>query len=149
MSKLTFYFEDIKPIKLQRKPLKNTVAFLIKKENFIQGDISIIFCSDEYLLKINEQYLGHNYYTDIVTFDYVENSVISGDLFISLDRVRDNAKELNIAFKEELNRVIIHGVLHLTGYKDKTEAEKKVMREKENFYLRIAGFKEEENGTKI
>lgn len=149
MSKLAFYFEDIKPLKLQRKTLINTIVFLIANENFVQGDISIIFCSDEYLLKINEQYLGHNYYTDIVTFDYVENSVISGDLFISIDRVRDNAKELNIAFKEELNRVIIHGVLHLTGYKDKTEAEKTVMREKENFYLRIAGFKEVEDDTKI
>lgn len=149
MSKLAFYFEEIKPIKLQRKSLKNTIELLIKNENFLPGDISVIFCSDDYLLKINEQYLSHDYYTDIVTFDYVENSVISGDLFISVDRVKDNATQVGVSFENELSRVIIHGVLHLAGYKDKTDAEKKAMREKEDFYLEKAGFKKKKDDSKI
>jgi probable rRNA maturation factor len=92
------------------------------------------------LLKINEQYLNHNYYTDIVTFDYVENSVISGDLFISVDRVEENASQLGVSFDEELYRVIFHGILHLCGYNDKTIAEKEMMREKEDFYLEKSWF---------
>ena len=111
---------------------------LIQNEGKTFGDISVIFCSDEYLLKINEQYLDHNYYTDIVTFDYVENAVISGDLFISVDRVAENAEKYGNPFIEELHRVIIHGVLHLVGYNDKTVKEQSLMREKEDFYLKNA-----------
>lgn len=144
MSKALFFFETIKPFGFPKKPVQELILFLINNEKKIPGNISVIFCSDAYLLNINEQYLGHDYYTDIVTFDYVENSVISGDLFISIDRINDNAKQLGVSFDEELLRVIIHGVLHLTGYKDKTIAEKKIMREKENFYLVKAGFKIEE-----
>lgn len=143
MSKLSFFFEEINPVKLQKKVLQNTIKFLILTENKLPGEVSVIFCSDDYLLKINEQYLNHNYYTDIVTFDYVENSVISGDLFISVDRVKENASQLDVTFDEELFRVILHGMLHLCGYKDKTNAEKEVMREKEDFYLDKAGFNKE------
>lgn len=140
MSKLSCFFEETKPVKLHKKELQNTIDFLIKNEHKRPGEVSVIFCSDDYLLKINEQYLNHNYYTDIVTFDYVENSVISGDLFISVDRVDENASQLGVTFNEELYRVIFHGILHLCGYKDKTNAEKEVMREKEDFYLEKVGF---------
>lgn len=143
MSSLSFFFEEVKPVKLQKKVVQPNIEFLIENENKYPGDVSVIFCSDDYLLKINEQYLNHDYYTDIVTFDYVENSVISGDLFISVDRVEENASQLGVSFDEELCRVIFHGILHLCGYKDKTVAEKKLMREKEDFYLEKAGFKKE------
>jgi rRNA maturation RNase YbeY len=143
VSKLAFFFEDIKPVKLQKNIVQNTVYFLVENEHKHPGDVSVIFCSDEYLLKINEQYLNHNYYTDIVTFDYVENSVISGDLFISVERVDENASQLGVSFNEELYRVIFHGILHLCGFNDKTSAEKEMMREKEDFYLEKAGFRKE------
>jgi len=135
VSKLSLFYEEIKPLKLNRQNLQKLIRSLIQNEKKTFGDISVIFCSDEYLLKINEQYLGHNFYTDVVTFDYVENSVISGDLFISVDRVAENAEEYDNPFIEELYRVIIHGVLHLLGYKDKTEEEQALMRSKEDFYL--------------
>jgi rRNA maturation RNase YbeY len=101
----------------------------------IAGDISIVFCSDDYLKVINLKYLNHDYYTDVITFDYSENNRISGDLFISIDRVNENAGLNNINFIQELYRVIIHGVLHLCGYNDKTVKEKKEIREKEDFFL--------------
>ncbi|SHF79882.1 rRNA maturation RNase YbeY [Mariniphaga anaerophila] len=140
MSKIEFYFEEIEPLKLNRKLIQQAVDFLVENEGKLPGEVSVIFCSDDYLLKINEQYLHHDYYTDIVTFDYVENSVISGDLFISVDRVEDNAGQLGVDFDKELSRVVLHGVLHLVGYKDKTDEEKVVMRGKEDFYLVKAGF---------
>lgn len=101
------------------------------------GDIAIIFCSDNYILDINVKYLQHDYFTDIITFDYCEGSVLSGDLFISIDSVRENATLYGAEFKDELNRVIVHGVLHLIGYDDHTEEEQKIMREKENYYLEL------------
>lgn len=101
------------------------------------GDISIIFCSDNYILDVNMKYLQHDYFTDIITFDYCEDDKLSGDLFISVDTVKDNASFYNTEFEEELNRVIIHGLLHLIGYDDHTEEDKKVMREKENYYLSL------------
>lgn len=143
MSAFKIFFEDTESFNVDKNELQKLVFFVIKSERKITGEISVIFCSDEYLLKINEQYLGHDYYTDIVTFDYVENSVISGDLFVSVDRVLENAGGLKLKFEEELHRVIFHGILHLCGYKDKINAEKKAMREKEDFYLEKAGFKKE------
>ena len=101
------------------------------------GDVSIIFCSDNYLLDVNIKYLGHDYYTDIITFDYCEGSVLSGDLFISVDSVRENASFYGVSFDEEMNRVIVHGLLHLIGYDDHTEADVAVMRSKENYYLSL------------
>ena len=112
-----------------------TVDSLIVSEKFKSGEIMIIFCSDDYLLDKNRDYLNHDYYTDIITFDYSENDVVSGDLFISIDRVKDNAITYGISFDNELKRVVYHGILHLCGYKDKTEKDKKEMREKENYYL--------------
>lgn len=108
-----------------------------KKEFRRLGDISIIFCSDNYILDINQKYLQHNYFTDIITFDYCEKDVLSGDLFISVDSVRENADFFGVAFENELNRVIVHGILHLIGFDDNTEEEKQIMRNKENYYLEI------------
>lgn len=105
-------------------------------EGFVCGDISVIFCSDNYLLDKNIQYLGKDYLTDIITFNYNQLKRISGDLFISIDRVRENATINQVSFDEELIRVVIHGVLHLVGYNDSNEKERILIREKENFYLK-------------
>jgi probable rRNA maturation factor len=113
----------------------SSLESLIGSENFESGEITIIFCTDDYLLEINKTYLNHDFYTDIITFDYSENDLVSGDLFISIDRVNDNAESFSVSFDNELKRVIYHGVLHLCGYKDKTEKDEKEMREKENFYM--------------
>ena len=101
------------------------------------GDINVIFCSDNYILDVNMKYLQHDYFTDIITFDYCEGKILSGDLFISVDSVRENSIEFGTDFEEELHRVIVHGVLHLIGYDDHTEEDKKVMRQKENYYLQM------------
>ena len=101
------------------------------------GDINVIFCADNYILDVNMKYLQHDYFTDIITFDYCEGKVLSGDLFISVDSVRENSIEFGTDFEEELHRVIVHGVLHLIGYDDHTEEDKKVMRQKENYYLQM------------
>ena len=101
------------------------------------GDINIIFCSDNYILDVNMKYLQHDYFTDIITFDYCEKKVLSGDLFISVDSVRENSIFYGTGFEDELNRVIVHGLLHLIGYDDHSEEDIKVMREKENYYLEM------------
>ena len=101
------------------------------------GDINVIFCSDNYILDVNMKYLQHDYFTDIITFDYCEGKVLSGDLFISVDSVRENSIEFGTDFEEELHRVIVHGVLNLIGYDDHTEEDKKLMRQKENYYLQM------------
>jgi rRNA maturation RNase YbeY len=142
VSKIEIFYEDIPSLSLQKKIIKKLVKSLIINEKYELGEISFIFCSDNYLLEVNKQYLNHDYYTDIITFDYVENNIISGDLFISVDRVKENADIFKTEFKTELFRVIFHGVLHLTGYNDKTEDERKIMREKENYYLGEVDFRE-------
>ena len=101
------------------------------------GEISYIFCSDEQLLEINKEFLNHDYYTDIITFDYCEGDRLSGDLFISVDSVRENSIEYGTEFSEELNRVIVHGLLHLIGYDDHSDEDIAVMRSKENYYLSL------------
>ncbi len=108
---------------------------VIKSEEKVCGDVAIVFCADDYLLEMNRQFLDHDYYTDIITFDYCEENIVSGDLFISIDRVKDNAQVLGEPYESELKRVCVHGVLHLCGYKDKTLKDEKKMRELENFYL--------------
>lgn len=105
---------------------------VISSENKTLGELNYIFCTDEYLLDVNIKYLNHDYYTDIISFDYSEGNIISGDMFISIDRIVDNAKDLNVSFEEELKRVMIHGVLHYCGYKDKSESDELIMRQKEN-----------------
>jgi rRNA maturation RNase YbeY len=105
---------------------------VITSENKKEGEINYIFCDDEYLHKINLEYLNHDTLTDIISFDYTMGNEISGDIFVSVERVKDNAKDFNVVFDEELKRVLVHGVLHYCGYKDKGEAEELLMRSKED-----------------
>lgn len=111
--------------------IKETALFYNKKT----GDIAYIFCDDEKILEVNKQYLQHDYYTDIITFDYSENSIISGDIFISLDTVKSNAEEFGVDYEHELLRIIIHGILHLCGQDDKTPELRIEMTDKENLAL--------------
>lgn len=131
LQKIFFHSEELDFTLPNEDKTSKWVSSIIQHHSKITGDITYIFCSDDYLLKINKEYLNHDYYTDIITFDYSEKGIISGDLFISIDRVKDNAEQLNQTFESELNRVIIHGILHLIGFKDKTEEEAQLMRQKE------------------
>lgn len=108
------------------------ISNVIRSEGKKEGEINYIFCDDEYLLQINKEHLQHDYYTDIISFDYTIGNEISGDMFISIDRVQDNAVEFNVIFDDELKRVLVHGVLHYCGYKDKTEEDGLLMRSKED-----------------
>ena len=133
-----FFSEDIS-FQLDNEPQTTTwIDKIIDRENRLLGDLNFIFCSDTHLHNINLSYLDHDTYTDIITFDNseaVEN--ITGDIFISIDRVKENAEQMNVRFNEELHRVMIHGVLHLIGYKDKSSEEKAKMREKEDACLSL------------
>ena len=137
MEKINFFNEDVDFQLIKINSYQNWISSIISKKNKIVGPINYIFCSDNYLLDVNIEYLDHNYYTDIITFDYSENGIISGDLFISIDRVKENANTNSLSFNEELNRVMIHGILHLLGFKDKTEEEQKEMRKQENDSLKF------------
>ena len=108
---------------------------VIKEEEMIIGELVYVLCNDEYLLKKNIQFLNHNTLTDVITFDYSDDKIISGDILISTERVVENAKIFNVNYLTELHRVIVHGLLHLLGYKDKIEKDADTMREKENYYL--------------
>ena len=123
------------PSFLKKKDLKLFAKEICLAESKNIGDLSFVFTDDDYLLEVNKQFLDHDYYTDVITFDYTVSDAISGDIMISLDRVMDNAKQLNCSFEAELYRVCFHGVLHLCGYKDKTPSDEKIMRSKEDFYL--------------
>lgn len=136
---INFFFENISEIPLGEN-IKAWVENIIISEGKKLGEINYIFCDDEYLLKVNQDFLQHDYYTDIITFDYVKGKTISGDIFVSVTRIKDNAEVLQKDFQSEFHRVVAHGVLHLCGYKDKTDEEEKQMRAKENFYIRLAGF---------
>lgn len=142
MSKVELFYEDTQTLKLKKSPVKKYINLLINSEFKKVGEISVILCSDKYLLEINIEYLKHNYYTDIITFNYVEGNLISGDLFISIDRVKENSIVFNTGLIKELYRVIFHGILHLIGYNDKTEEEKKIMKAKEDLYLDEVDFSE-------
>ena len=132
---ITFDHADVEYILRNKKLVCDWLVLIIKKEGFVVGVINYTFCSDKYLLKINKKHLNHNTYTDIITFDLSEKGVISSDVYISVDRVRENAKSLKTGTRNEMLRVIVHGVLHLCGYKDKTPSESKIMRSKEDKYL--------------
>lgn len=129
------FIEVKKPIFLKSNELKSFLKRLIFKEGKTLGDLSVVFCTDEYLLKVNQDYLQHDYYTDIITFDYCEGTKISGDLLISLDRVMENSVLEKTSFENECFRVVFHGVLHLCGFKDKTKRDVLIMRGKESEYL--------------
>ena len=129
---ISYYFEDTDFI-FKGKTLNNRWLRLVAESEIRRiGDISIIFCSDNYILDVNQQYLQHDYFTDIITFDYCEDDVISGDLFISLDTVRSNSEVVGATYEQELHRVIIHGILHLCGINDKGEGEREIMEACEN-----------------
>lgn len=132
-----FYNEDVPSPKIKKRILSGWIKEAVLKEEKNLGDINFIFCSDGYLLDINQKYLNHDYFTDIITFDYVENNIISGDIFISIDRVKENSRLFEVSTEEELRRILIHGVLHLLGYKDKAVQEKKKMTEMEDYFLRL------------
>lgn len=132
---INYFAEDISIPKIRRKLTSGWIKNTIDSEGKITGDISFIFCSDDYLLEVNRKFLQHDYFTDIITFDYVENNLISGDIFISVDRVKENAAKFSKTFENELYRILIHGILHLLGYKDKEIRDKVLMTEKEDFYL--------------
>ena len=113
------------------------ISAVIVSENKIEGEINYIFCNDDYLLELNQKHLNHDTLTDIISFDYSIGNEIHGDIYISLDRVLENAEEFEVTFLEELNRVMIHGILHYCGYKDKTESDEQVMRSKEDEKLEM------------
>lgn len=132
-----YYFEDT-DFTFKGKAVNGKWLRLVAESEIRRlGDINIIFCSDNYILDINQRFLQHDYFTDIITFDYCEGDRLNGDLFISVDSVRENAVEFGEGFERELCRVMVHGILHLIGYDDHTKAQQKEMRSKENYYLSL------------
>jgi probable rRNA maturation factor len=134
---INFLSEDIDFDLQNKRIIKTWIERVLSFEKNTRGDISYIFASDEYVLQINQQYLKHDYYTDIITFNYNNGSIINGDIFISVDTVKVNAREFSGSFSEELHRVMVHGILHLVGYNDSTADEITLMRNKEDYYLDI------------
>lgn len=135
--KINFFSEDVDFVLKKKEEIRKWINETVSEENKKIKEISFIFCSDNYLLEINREYLQHDYYTDIITFDNSESkSTIESDIFISIDRVKENAEKLEISFFYELKRVIIHGILHLCGYGDKTKEEESRIRAKEDYYLK-------------
>ena len=132
---ISFYTENIDFNLPSKREVKSWLKTVAEAEGKQTGAIAVIFCSDDYLLQLSRHYLQHDYYTDIITFDYTEGLVLSGDLFISIDTVRANAERYWQTFNDELHRVILHGLLHLCGYEDATPAQQAIMRERENKYL--------------
>ncbi|WP_282080005.1 rRNA maturation RNase YbeY [Aquimarina algiphila] len=128
---INFFYETDFKLNYQ-ETLSLWIGQVISSENKSEGEISFILCDDEYLLKINQDFLNHDTYTDIISFDNRMGNQLNGDIFVSVERVKENAVDFNVSFDEEMRRVLIHGVLHFCGYKDKTEEEKAVMRQKEN-----------------
>ena len=133
---IQFHFETKSSHPRQRRQLQTFLASIFKKEQVSIASLNYIFCSDSYLLNINQQFLKHDDYTDIITFNLgLEKGPVQGEVYISLERVAENARNLQITFHQELHRVIFHGALHLCGYKDKTAADAKLMRKMEDYYL--------------
>lgn len=140
MSKINFFTEDINYNLKGKTSIKKWIAETIISEGYELNELNFIFCSDEYLLRVNQDFLKHDYYTDVITFDNSEElKTIFGDIFISIDRVKDNAKQNKASTLDELCRIMIHGTLHLLGYKDKTKKAKIEMTEKEDCYLERRG----------
>lgn len=135
---ITFQSDSISLPALDERKIGRWIRAVAAEYGFAVGNVNYIFCSDERELEINRQFLGHDYYTDIITFDYSTASTLNGDIFISLDTVRSNAEQLSLAFDDELRRILIHGILHLTGQGDKTPATKAEMTRKED--LALAGW---------
>lgn len=142
MAIVRFNYADVKPISFRRK---NQVKAFVEEVFRLEGkglkELNYIFCSDAFLLEINKSFLQHDYYTDIITFDLSEGGGTVGEVYISIDRVKDNSASHATSYTEELLRVIFHGALHLIGYKDKKKSEITIMRQKEEYYLRLFGTK--------
>ena len=138
MKNIYFFCENIQYTLKQKNRIRAWISTVVEQNNKELLNINYIFTSDSHLLHINKEYLNHNTYTDIITFDQSENeNTIEAEIYISIDRIKQNAKTLNLSFQNELHRVMIHGVLHLLGLKDKTEIEKQEMRKNENHYLAL------------
>ncbi len=135
-----FFLEDSSYVVKNKTRIREWVLACVINEGETLGDLNYIICSDPYLRALNKEHLDHDYETDIVTFDYSSDHFLSGDLFISIDRIRANAAELKVSVKEELHRVLIHGVLHLAGYQDKLPEEQAIMRSKEDYCLTLRSF---------
>ena len=129
---ISYNTENVSMPGIRRRDLSKWIRSVAESYGKKTGEIAYIFCNDEKILEVNKQYLKHDYYTDIITFDYTEGDVISGDIFISLDTVKSNAQEQGTSYDEELHRVIIHGILHLCGINDKGPGEREIMEEAEN-----------------
>ncbi|MDL2282071.1 rRNA maturation RNase YbeY [Parabacteroides sp. OttesenSCG-928-G06] len=134
---ITYYAEEIAFPPIKRRKVTNWIKVVAATYGCTTGDISYIFCNDEKILEVNRQYLAHDYYTDIITFDYTEGNRLSGDLFISLETVQTNAEQFGTTYEEELHRTIIHGILHLCGIDDKGPGEREIMEENENKALAL------------
>lgn len=138
MNQITFRYADRTLSLTQKTLIRSFIGTVFKKEKKALAGINYVFCSDEYLLDINRSFLNHDYYTDIITFGLSEpGQAVEAEIYISVDRVKDNAQQLGISFREEMLRVIFHGALHLCGYRDKKKSEISMMRDKENTYLRL------------
>lgn len=141
MNTVNFFYEDTAFELAHKEVITSWIIHTIAEEKHQLSEINYIFCSDEYLHQINVDYLQHDYYTDIITFDNSEDErTVESDIFVSVERVQDNARDQGIPFEQELRRVVIHGVLHLVGYNDKTDEQQMQMREKENAYLSLPQF---------
>lgn len=141
MPQITFFTESVTYTLKHKTKVRNWITSTIEKEGYALQELNFIFCSDDYLLEINQQYLNHDTYTDIITFDNSEEQgQIVSDIFISIDRIKENAKEYQKTIFDELCRIMIHGTLHLLGYKDKTKSDKALMTQKEDEYLALRTF---------
>jgi rRNA maturation RNase YbeY len=134
---ITFFSEQVLFTLKNKIKIRNWINNSIENEQSILGSVNYIFTSDKYLLDINKEYLNHDYFTDIITFNYCHENQINGDIYISIDTVKNNSQRFDVSFVDELHRVMIHGVLHLIGFDDLTEEQKEIMRQKENEYLEI------------
>ncbi|MBQ2778312.1 MAG: rRNA maturation RNase YbeY [Bacteroidaceae bacterium] len=136
---ISYQTEGVKMPAIKRRDVSAWIKKVAAVHNKKVGEIAYIFCDDEKILEVNREYLQHDYYTDIITFDYTEEEIISGDLFISLDTVLSNSVQLGVSYEQELYRVIIHGILHLCGINDKGEGEREIMEREENEALALLG----------
>lgn len=133
---IQIFFENTN-FKFSKHALKNIIKHIIINEGKKLKSISIIICNNDYILDINKRFLKHNYYTDIITFNYCEKNLISGDLFISIEMIEHNSKKFKVSIEEEFHRIVIHGILHLLDYNDKTDEDIKIIRTKEDEYLKL------------
>ena len=133
--KVCFFFQGVRVSLVKRAVLKKYIRFVFKMEHKKFDSVNYIFCTDKALLKLNHQFLNHDFYTDIITFDLSEADFLQAEVYISIDRAKENARILGVSFRSELHRLIFHGALHLCGYRDKTKKEKSEMRQKEELYL--------------